>query len=87
MQSNFIVDFALLGPYLCKNNRVAIFGPLDPLFPGVETVKNANLFISGPMSTYDTSFFSAQLEEQLQTIFYIANIYPPGGGYYPKTGT
>ena len=61
VRSNFIVDFALLGPYLCKNNRVAIFGPLDPLFP----VKNANLFISGPISTYDTSFFSAQLGEQL----------------------
>ena len=34
----------------------------------------------------DTSFFSAQLGEQLllQTIFSITNIYPPGGAITPK---
>ena len=50
--------------------------------------ENTNFLISWPILTYEGSFYSTQINEQLlfETFFSKTNIYPYGGVYYPKIG-
>ena len=65
--NNFIIVSALLGSYLGNLRRVEFFQPLDsPVWGCIhgsdedKMVKIPNFLISGPILTYDGSFFSAQ---------------------------
>ena len=55
---------------------------------GVKIVKFQNFLINCPILTNDGSFFSSQWGEKLllETFFSKSNIYPSGGGHYPKMG-